>query len=86
MKKYLGIVRCVKGNFYGASVWLVARPGDTKEYLEKWMESLQYKDKFTIIDNSEEVENYFRAFMDSQPMTEEEEKKMEEMRKVREQE
>ncbi len=82
MKKYLAIVRCVKCNFYGARVWLVARPGDTKEYLNKWMESLPYKDKFTIINNSEELQEIFTYFMEYTPVTEEEKKEMEKTKRI----
>ena len=71
MEKFIGIVKRETKSAIGVQVRLLTRFEDSKEKLEEWMKI--YPDAESIVlENTTELDLFFRDFEDYTPMTEEE--------------
>ena len=78
MKKYLGIVKTVREGMFGVAIQIKTRFSDDKEYLNAWI-ALYPGCENMLMDNSAEFNTFFEDFVDSIPVTPEEEKESREL-------
>lgn len=77
MEKFLGIVKKETKSAIGVQVRLLTKFENSKEKLEEWMK--MYPDAESIVlENTTELDLFFRDFEDYTPMTEEEKRKAKE--------
>lgn len=71
MKKYLGILKLETESFTGVNIRILTKFSNSKSLIKKWMNL--YSDKENIIlDNNEQIDEFFKDFEDFTPITDEE--------------
>jgi hypothetical protein len=78
MEKYLGIVKKETQSASGINISILTRFSSSKRVLRKWMK-LYPNDENILIENTAELETFFKDFEDISPITEDEKKTAEEL-------
>ena len=76
MKKYIGLVNLSINAMAGSLEEIRAKFSDDKAYIEKWFD-LYPNAKKILLDNTQQLNNFFIGLQDSRPVTEEEIKEAE---------
>lgn len=74
MEKFIGIVKKETRTAIGVQTRLLTRFEDTKEKLDEWIKIYPGVESI-VLDNTAELDQFFRDFEDYTPMTEEEKAK-----------
>ena len=71
MKKYLGIIKIEIESIAGLNLKILTKFSNEKYYLEKWLR-LYPNSKKLILENNEELQDFFKDFEDNSPVTQDE--------------
>ena len=78
MEKYLGIVKITNKSMMGISFELHTRFSDSKSYIENWFK-LFPNSKTMILDNTQELHDFFEDYEDYSPVTKKEKERAQEI-------
>ena len=76
MKKYLGIIKIYEDYMSGTNIRLLTKTYDDTETMNIWFKMYPNRE-YVLLENTPELDSMFEIFKDMTPITDEEQKEME---------